>query len=152
MRSRFANSTEWAFAEKDKTVLIFMQPKSVENISTPVFVRNRGEILENASILIEVNVNGTRSVNISTKVNKMIRETMKTRFTKLFVWLIKLFKVLALRTLFTNFLSANLNLPQEKNQKLYLFGRSKCYATCTILEVEVKTKVCGEKLQRNSKA
>ena len=82
MRSKFANSTEWAFAEKDKTVLIFMQPKSVENISTPVFVRNRGDgkdILENASILIEVNVNGTRSVNISTKVNKMLRETMKTR-------------------------------------------------------------------------
>ena len=82
MRSKFANSTEWAFAEKDKTVLIFMQPKSVENISTPVFVRNRGvlkDILENASILIEVNVNGTHSVNISTKVYKMFRETMKSR-------------------------------------------------------------------------
>ena len=82
MRSKFANSTELAFAEKDKPVLIFMQPKSVKNISTPVFVRNRGvvkDILENASILIEVNVNGTHSVNISTKVNKMLRETMKTR-------------------------------------------------------------------------
>ena len=81
MISKFANSIEWAFAKKDKTVLFSMQPKSVRNIPLQVFVQNRvvmKDILEDASILIEANANGIRNVNISTKVEIMFRETMKT--------------------------------------------------------------------------
>ena len=81
MRSKFANLIEWAFAVKDKIVLITMPPMYVKNISILVSDQTRDivkDIPENASISKKVNVNGTQNANISTKLEIKLKKMTKT--------------------------------------------------------------------------